>query len=68
MTPFFASLLLAFTILPLPTQARPVPLPGLIVRQSPSTRMDGNLIFNIVFSLGRPSVLRPLTVNRSIFF
>jgi len=57
MAPFAVSLLLALTLLPLPTPARPVPPPGLVARQSPSTRMDADLIFNIIFSLALLFVL-----------
>jgi len=49
MPPFAVSRFLAFTLLLLPTSARPVPPPGLVARQSHSTRMYGDLV--IVFSL-----------------
>src|SRR6266404_8047889 len=50
MTPFVASLLVAFTLLPRPTLGRPITPPMLDARQNISTRME--LVFNIVFSLG----------------
>jgi len=53
MGPFAISLLLAFTLLPLPTPAHPVTPSVLDARQSSSTstRMGGDLAFNIAFSL-----------------
>jgi hypothetical protein len=59
---FAISSLLALTLLPLPTPARPVTPFVLDARQSSSasTRTGGDLAFNIAFSLGWPNTFRLL--------
>lgn len=52
MIPFAVSLLLALTLLPPPTRTRPVTPPVLDARQTTSIRTEGDLVFDIVFSLG----------------
>ena len=63
MTPFVASLLVAFTLLPRPTLGRPITPPMLDARQNISTQME--LIFNIVFSLGEVKLLYIFTTSHS---
>jgi hypothetical protein len=67
---FAISSLLALTLLPLPTPARPVTPPVLDARQSSSasTRTGGDLAFNIAFSLGWPNTFRLLPTSCSICF
>jgi len=51
MIPVSISLLLSFTLLPLPIRACPITSPLLDVRQSSPSRTSGDLVFNIAFSL-----------------
>jgi hypothetical protein len=63
------SLLLAITLLPHPTPARPVTPSVLDARQSSSTstRTGDDLAFNIAFSLGWPNTFRLLPTSCSIY-
>ena len=67
MGPFAISSLLAFTLFPLFTLARPVTPTVLNARQISSTRTGGDLAFDIAFSLGWPTTFRPLPTSCSIY-
>ena len=67
MAPFAISLLLTFTLFPFPTLAHPVTPSGLDARQISSTKIGGNLAFDIAFPLGWPTTFRPLPTSCLIY-